>query len=55
MASNNNNNTKNQQQKNEAKKKGSGWLLPGIVGVALGAGLAYIFGKSQSKNSSEEK
>lgn len=53
MASNNNNNTRNQRQNNE--ENSGNWLVPGIVGVALGAGLAYMFSKSQPQNCSQQR
>lgn len=50
------NNTRNQQQNNNNEEKGGGWLLPAAIGMAVGAGLAYMLGKSeQSENCSRSR
>ncbi|XP_063695805.1 uncharacterized protein LOC134827164 isoform X2 [Culicoides brevitarsis] len=44
------NNRTNNNRNNEQEQSGGNWLLAAGIGVAVGAGLAYMFGKSSQES-----
>uniref|UniRef100_A0A336MMN0 CSON003939 protein n=1 Tax=Culicoides sonorensis TaxID=179676 RepID=A0A336MMN0_CULSO len=54
MASHNRTRSNQNQQNNDEGQSGGGWLVPAVLGAAIGAGLTYFLNKSQSQNCHEQ-